>query len=70
MRPLDNLIDVFRRVGTGLAAAHQGEYLHGWLPAMEGRPTATPQAPRATIVRPRPANPVAGLEQPRQVGAC
>ncbi len=38
IRLRDAILDVFRRAGTGFSAAQQGEYLHGWLPAMAERP--------------------------------
>ncbi|MBI5039978.1 MAG: hypothetical protein HZB57_01830 [Gammaproteobacteria bacterium] len=36
---LNAIREIFRRAGAGFAAAQQGEYLHGWLPAMAERPT-------------------------------
>jgi len=35
---MKNLIDIFQRIGAGMAASNQGEFLHGWLPAMALRP--------------------------------
>lgn len=32
--------EILRRAGAGFAAAQQGEYLHGWLPAMAERPAS------------------------------
>ncbi len=37
---MNNLIDIFQRIGAGMAASNQGEFLHGWLPAMALRPSA------------------------------
>lgn len=48
---LSSIREIFRRAGAGFAAAQQGEYLHGWLPAMAERPagpTAAHAADRAT----------------------
>ncbi len=42
IRLRDAILDVFRRAGTGFLAAQQGEYLHGWLPAMAERPADPP----------------------------
>lgn len=39
---MKNLIDIFQRIGAGMAASNQGEVLHGWLPAMALR-TRTPK---------------------------
>lgn len=44
IRLRDAFLEISRRAGAGFSAAQQGEYLHGWLPAMAQRP-ATP-APR------------------------
>lgn len=44
IRLRDALLEISRRAGAGFSAAQQGEYLHGWLPAMAQRPAAP--APR------------------------
>lgn len=36
---LESVKDIIQRAGAGFAASQQGEYLHGWLPAMTERPT-------------------------------
>lgn len=63
IRLRDAILDIFRRAGTGFLAAQQGEYLHGWLPAMAGRP-AEPAARKerpvghaATGASPHPGTP-------------
>lgn len=43
--------EILRRAGAGFAAAQQGEYLHGWLPAMAERP-ASPLSLLNDTVRP------------------
>lgn len=56
---LQSLKTIFQRMGTGLAASQQGEYLHGWLPAMNGRPPepTAPPGPAAVVAR-EPALPL------------
>jgi len=75
MRVIHSIADTLRRIGAGLAAAHQGEYLQGWLPAMEQRPQrparthrTEPRPPSATAPASRTEPPY--LEQGGRVGAC
>lgn len=56
---LRSLKTIFQRMGAGLAASQQGEYLHGWLPAMHGRPFEPTAAPDpAALVEREPALPL------------
>ena len=56
---LQSLKTIFQRMGAGLAASQQGEYLHGWLPAMNGRPPKPIREPNpATVVEHEPALPL------------
>lgn len=57
---LQSLKTIFQRMGAGLAASQQGEYLHGWLPAMQGRPSESTAAPdpAAALVEREPALPL------------
>lgn len=49
MKPfLASVIDLFNRMGAGCAASQQGEYLHGWLPAMAQRPHTVEAVIRST----------------------
>ena len=61
MCAIHSLMNALRRAGTGLAAAHQGGYLQGWLPAMEQRPER-PAPAASTAELPR-------LEQAGRIGA-
>jgi hypothetical protein len=55
---LQSLKTIFRRMGAGLAASQQGEYLHGWLPAMNARPPESTVRPSpAAVVEREPALP-------------
>lgn len=56
---LQSLKTMFQRMGAGLAASQQGEYLHGWLPAMNGRPSEPTRAPDPAVrVEREPARPL------------
>lgn len=73
MRAIHSIFDTLRRIGAGLAATHQGEYLQGWLPAMDQRPKrpapgARPDARPAVL--PASATERPYLEQAGRIGAC